>query len=638
MNKLKFVPKTEFDRALKIHCDSIARCSLFATLCRINTLYMISSAGSGHLGSSFSSLDIVAWLYLNELRRSPDTTPTDIFFSSKGHDVPGLYAILIGLGLLPFYKLHTLRRLGGLPGHPDVSTPNIAANSGSLGMGISKAKGMILADRLDGRDRRIFVMTGDGELQEGQIWESLQGASNSKMRELTVIVDHNKIQSDHWVTDTSALGSLEARFGSFGWHVQRCDGHQSIALGPSLNACRHDPRPSVIIADTVKGRGVKFMEPTNLGHFDFYQYHSGAPSAEEYDRAIAELETTANAELEALGAPALQLDTRSISSQKQVLPQSERLIPAYGKAIVDLGKRNDRLVVLDADLVLDCGLVRFRETFPDRYFECGISEMDMVSQAGGLALAGKLPIVHSFACFLTPRANEQIYTNATENSKIIYVGSLAGLVPSGPGHSHQSVRDIALMSCIPKMMVVEPSCVAEMIKVLDWMVDKAEGPSYLRLTSVPAILPTKLKDASLTPGHGTVLLPGNDALVITYGPIMLGEALRAAIRLHEKTKLSLQIVNLPWLNQIDLEWLRSQVAPFDYIFTIDNHYLSGGQGEKIASALSELNLKNPPLLKRFGLNEIPACGTNIEALRYHGLDSFQLCEKICMEITGKILS
>ena len=221
MNKLKFVPKTEFDRALKIRCDSIARCSLFATLCRINTLYMISSAGSGHLGSSFSSLDIVAWLYLNELRRSPDTTPTDIFFSSKGHDVPGLYAILIGLGLLPFYKLHTLRRLGGLPGHPDVSTPNIAANSGSLGMGISKAKGMILADRLDGRDRRIFVMTGDGELQEGQIWESLQGASNSKMRELTVIVDHNKIQSDHWVTDTSALGSLEARFGSFGWHVQR---------------------------------------------------------------------------------------------------------------------------------------------------------------------------------------------------------------------------------------------------------------------------------------------------------------------------------------------------------------------------------------------------------------------------------
>ena len=306
MNELKYVPKTEFERVLALSSDPISRCELFTTLCRINTLYMISFAGSGHLGSSYSSLDIVAWLYLNELRHPPDTLVEDIFFSSKGHDVPGLYAVLIGLGLLPFSKLHTLRRLGGLPGHPDVSTPNIAANSGSLGMGISKAKGMLLADRLDDQDRRIFVMTGDGELQEGQIWESLQGAANAGMGALTVIVDHNKIQSDHWITDTSALGALEPRFESFGWHVERCDGHHNSAFAACLKACRQDPRPSVIIADTVKGRGVGFMEPTNLDHFDFYRYHSGAPSADEYARAVCELETAANAQLQALGTSALR--------------------------------------------------------------------------------------------------------------------------------------------------------------------------------------------------------------------------------------------------------------------------------------------------------------------------------------------
>src|SRR5688572_14113105 len=219
---LQFVPVSEFERLRGAPATAAARTRAFAALARINTLYMITGAWSGHIGTSFSSLEIMSWLFLNEMRdldKGPENA--DIFFSSKGHDAPALYAVLIGLGLLPAEKLHQLRRLHGLPGHPHVETPFVQANTGSLGMGISKAKGMAIANRHAGTPRRVFVLTGDGELQEGQLWESLGSAANRSLGEIVVIVDHNKIQSDTWVDHVSGLGDVEAKFRAFGWHVSR---------------------------------------------------------------------------------------------------------------------------------------------------------------------------------------------------------------------------------------------------------------------------------------------------------------------------------------------------------------------------------------------------------------------------------
>ena len=229
--ELQYVPVAEFQRLLTAGADAVGRTRAFAALARINTLYMIAGAWSGHIGTSFSSLEIMSWLFLNELRdldKGPDGC--DVFFSSKGHDAPALYNVLIGLGLLPAEKLHHLRRLHGLPGHPHVETPFIQANTGSLGMGISKAKGMALADRLNGRERRVYVLTGAGELQEGQLWEALGSAVTNGLGEIVAIVDHNKIQSDTWVSSVSDLGDIEAKFRAFGWHVARCDGHDVAAL------------------------------------------------------------------------------------------------------------------------------------------------------------------------------------------------------------------------------------------------------------------------------------------------------------------------------------------------------------------------------------------------------------------------
>src|SRR5438105_11779130 len=481
---LRYIPKAEFDRIRTLDGDRQERAAAFADACRLNVLYMVERVGSGHLGTTFSSLDIVSWLHLEVMGDG------DRYCSSKGHDAPGLYAVLTALGRLDFELIHQLRRLDGLPGHPDVAaTPEVVTSTGSLGMGVSKARGFVLADRALGRKGRVYVLTGDGELQEGQFWESLGPTANQGLREITMIVDRNKVQSDTWVDKVSDLGNLDAKIRAFGWAVARCDGHDLSSFAEALASLEDEPRPRAIIADTRKGGGVSFMEPEeNLPQTEtaLYGYHSGAPSADEYERGVEEIEARLNARLERLGQPPIELvepeppEHRSAPKERQMLVKGG----AYERAIVAQAEKEPRLVVLDADLRLDCALVTFRERYPDRFFECGISEQDMVSQAGTMALAGLLPVVHSFACFLSTRPNEQIYNNATERTKVIYVGSLAGLVPGGPGHSHQSVRDVSALAAMPGMALIEPFSEHEVRAALDWAVHIARGPVYIRLVSV----------------------------------------------------------------------------------------------------------------------------------------------------------
>jgi transketolase len=631
MADLYYVPFAELVRIRNLSVPTEERAAAFAAACRINTLYMIARAGSGHVGTSFSCLDIVSWLFLNEIRcLEGEEGPRDAYFSSKGHDAPAAYSVLIGLGLLEFDMLHRLRRLGGLPGHPDVSVPFMEANTGSLGMGISKAKGMVVANRLLGREGNIYVLTGDGELQEGQIWESLPSAAHLGMGEITVIVDHNKIQSDTWVSAVSDLGDLEAKFRAFGWHVGRCDGHDMGALSSALRRLKTaGSRPRVLIADTLKGRGVSFMEPGGMDLVErLYRFHSGAPSADVYARAFAELVDKANSLLGGLRAEDLKLETAERPATATP-GRVHRLVAAYSSELVRQAERNPRLVVLDADLVLDCGLIPFRQKFPDRFFECGIAEQDMVSQAGGMALRGLLPVVHSFACFLSTRPNEQIYNNASERTKIIYVGCLAGLLPAAPGHTHQSVRDVSALAAVPDLILIEPCAEAEVSMALDFCINAVRTSCYLRLVSIPAEIPYTLPDGyRLELGRGVVLREGKDALLISYGPVMLTQAYRAAALLAERSGIELTVVNLPWLNRVDPEWLGGLVTRYPWLFTLDNHYLAGGQGQMILAQMAELPVRPLPRAKRLGVSQLPLCGGNTEVLRAHRLDAESLFEGI----------
>jgi transketolase len=623
---LSFVPMDEIRRVRGAIRDRYARVEVLADICRVNTLYAIMNAGSGHIGSSFSSTDLITWLWTEELREANSGAPgADIYFSSKGHDVPALYALLIALEKLDFDLLHRLRRLGGLPGHPDVETPFIATNTGSLGMGISKAYGMARAHRFQSRVGRIVVLTGDGELQEGQIWESLQPVANEGLAEITVIVDHNKFQSDAAVSVVSDLGDIEEKFRAFGWHVRRGDGHDPHEFERIFaDFDQVTDRPKVFIADTIKGKGVSFMHGVARGD-ETYRFHAGAPSLRDYVDAVHELSERIDTRLTGLGVAPLAL-TAAPQPVRIAPSRPEKLVLAYGDELLDMARSRSDIVVMDADLLSDCGIEAFKAELPARFLECGIAEQHMVSAAGGLALRGMLPVVHSFACFLTTRANEQMYNNATERTKIIYVGTLAGLIPGGPGHSHQSVRDISAIGAVPGLTAIEPCSEREARLAIRWAVEQNEASTYLRFVNVPMDLPYTLPASYvLQPGRGVVLRPGADVALIGYGPMLLTQAWAAADELVREG-INAAVIDLPWLNRIDDEWVSDVLGRFSTIVTLDNQYVSMGQGLMVAAALARTRVSAHVIA--LGLTDVPACGSNVEVLQHHGLDGASIARAV----------
>ena len=631
---LTYVPLSSIATVREATADPIARAELLADVCRLNTLYMIMQAGSGHIGSSFSSTDLITWLWTEELNDANSGAPgADTYFSSKGHDAPALYALLIALGKIEFDRLHQLRRLGGLPGHPDVeSTPFIATNTGSLGMGVSKAYGMARAHRFTGRGGRIVLMTGDGELQEEQIWESLQPAANERLSDIIAIVDHNKLQSDSAVSAVSDLGPIEAKFRAFGWAVRRIDGHDFAAIRSAFaDFAAIVDRPKVLIADTIKGRGVSFMEGLACGD-QTYHFHAGAPSLKDYLAAVGELTARINERLAHAGAPALV--TAAAPLPVRVAPaKPEKLVLAYGDELLQMARTRPDIVVLDGDLLSDCGIEAFKQELPERFIECGIAEQHMVSAAGGMALNGILPVVHSFACFLSTRANEHIYNNATERTKIIYTATLAGVVPGGPGHSHQSVRDISAIGSVPGLTAIEPCSEREARLAIRWAVETNPASTYLRFVNVPLDLPYTLPSSyRLEIGRGVTLREGSDVALVGYGPLLNANAWHAAEVLVLRG-VSAAVINLPWLNRIDEDWVAGRFSRFAAVVTLDNHYVALGQGVMVAAALARAGVH--ARVTSIGLTDVPACGANVEVLAHHGLDAESIADTVLSCIHAK---
>jgi transketolase len=638
--ELAFIEKDAVDRVRAADGDADTRLALIADVCRLNALVAVKRAGSGHLGSSFSALDVVVHLLYSELNVAEvgfDSPDRDVFFSSKGHDVPGLYAALYGLGVIPAERLARLRRLGGLDGHPDVGVPGIEANSGSLGMGISKGRGIAWAKRRAGRGGHVVVMTGDGELQEGQNWEALQSAAHDRLGGLWIVVDRNELQSDKRTEEILALGDLETKLRAFGWEVETCDGHDHAALRAVFARFREGgERPKALVADTIKGKGVSFMEhPTALAlDGGTYRWHAGAPGDEPFERALAELRIRVEEGFATLGLdppssvelPALEEvsglegEPESGAGARRASVTDEYVVEAYGEELVALAARHENLTVLDADLASDCRVRAFELAFPERFVECGIAEQDMVSTAAGLARHGFLPVVNSFASFLAARANEQIYNQASEGTKVVYALHYAGLIPAGPGKSHQSVRDVSLLAALPGMTIVQPANAEETRALVRWAVEDATGNVAIRLAIGPS--PRRLElDGTVESGRGRVLRDGADAVLFAYGPVMLHEALTAS-ELLAGDGFGLGVVNLPWLNTVDAEWLGDLVEPYQHVLVLEDHAPVGAVGDTLRRAL------DGRALTVFGVEGWPACGTPSEALRHHGLDGATLAERI----------
>lgn len=259
-----------------------------ALLMRQDILRMVAQAGSGHPGGSLSAADILAVLYFREMRIDPDDPKNpdrDRFVLSKGHASPVLYAALARRGFIPVEELSTFRRIDSrLQGHPSMKAlPFVEMSTGSLGQGISAANGMAIAAKMDARPLRVYVMIGDGELQEGELWEAAMTASHRKLDNLVAILDYNGLQIDGRIEDVKSLTGIKERFAAFGWHVIETDGHDVEAVASALDEAKGiKGRPTVIIARTIKGKGVSFMEGQA-------SWHGTAPKPDQLEQALGEL-------------------------------------------------------------------------------------------------------------------------------------------------------------------------------------------------------------------------------------------------------------------------------------------------------------------------------------------------------------
>ena len=279
--------------------------------------------------------------------------------------------------------------------------------------------------------------------------------------------------------------------------------------------------------------------------------------------------------------------------------------------------------MLDADLASDCRISPFELAYPERFNESGIAEQDMVSAAAGMARHGLLPVVNSFAAFLAARANEQIYNQASEGTKVVYALHYAGVIPAGPGKSHQSIRDISLLAALPNLAIVQPANAREARALTRWALEEAAENVALRLVIGPS--PRRIEvDATVRIGRGSVVREGSDALVLAYGPVMLHEALTAAEALAARGT-SVQVVGMPWLNRYDPHWL-AEVDAFDDVFVIEDHSPVGGLADGLRRALPGR------AITAIGVEGWPACGTPTEALRFHGLDGQSLADRVALAL------
>lgn len=255
---------------------------------RRDIIQMIYDANSGHPGGSLSIADMIAALYFNVLNHDParpDWEDRDRFILSKGHACPAMYSAMAKTGYFPHEELKTLRKIDSrIQGHPEVrKLPGVEASTGSLGQGLSIGAGLALGAKMQGKNYRSFVMTGDGELDEGQVWEAALFCGNKKIDNLVAIVDSNKQQLDGWIADIAPLEPLDDKWKSFGWEVIEIDGHDmDQILAAFQKAETIKGKPTVIIANTIKGKGVSFME-NNL------DFHGAAPTKEQYEKAMEEL-------------------------------------------------------------------------------------------------------------------------------------------------------------------------------------------------------------------------------------------------------------------------------------------------------------------------------------------------------------
>jgi transketolase len=536
---------------------------------------------------------------------------------SKGHSTLALYATLALRGYFPVAELATAYQVDSrLQGHPDMTRlPGLDMSTGSLGQGLSAGLGMALAAKLGGKAYRTYVVLGDGESQEGQVWEAAHVAARYGLDNLVAVLDWNRFQQYGWraegLQQAHPLPHPRQKWEAFGWHVVECDGHDPAQLTSAFEEARGvKGRPVMIVAHTIKGRGVSFME-------NQADWHAKAPNDEQLATALSDL--GGDLVLEAGPAPAV------VKTFKGPQPApTQRFTPVAGKAqaqrdvfgnqLIALAKTYPNLVVLDGDLANSTKADLFAAAVPERFLQMGIAEQNMASVAAGLAHSGYVPWISTFTSFIVKRSLDQIRVQVAQtHANVKLVGSYSGIMTNRTGKSHQSLADLAVMRTIPDLVVLAPADGEEAAQAMAAMM-AYDGPVYLRLNREPspAIFDASYKFAI---GAGVVLREGKDLALIATG-VQTSRALEAA-ELLAADGIQAYVLHLPTVKPLDTGAIVAAAKATGRVLVTEEHTTVGGLGSAVAEVLGELH---PVPVKRHGIMDTFAeSGSDQELMEKYGL-------------------
>ena len=594
---------------------------------RIHSLRATSEAGSGHPTSCLSAADLVSALFFHAMRfdpKNPVHPHNDRFVLSKGHAAPVLYAALAEAGVWPVERLLTLRNLtSDLEGHPTPRIPWVGAATGSLGQGLSVGVGMALNGKyLEKSDYRVYVLMGDGEIAEGSVWEAAALATYYRLENLIGIIDVNGLgQSQRTMYDHDTT-VYHNRFAAFGWHTVTIDGHDISAIVAALDQAQSvKDRPTMIVARTLKGKGVSFLEDRDGWH--------GKPlkKGEELDKALSELPLNGSGAATKIASPP-GVSLRSAPVPALFTPPDYKLgekvatRTAYGTALAKLGTSNPLIVALDGDTKNSTFAEKFLAAHKDRYFESFIAEQNMVGAAVGLAACGKIPFVSTFAAFLT-RAFDHIRMAAISGVTIKYAGSHCGVSIGEDGPSQMGLEDIAMMRAIPHSTVLYPSDAVSTERLVAAEAS-LKGTTYLR-TSRPATPVLYANNEEFPVGGSKVLRSSpSDQLTVVAAGVTLHEALSA----HEILKAigaNVRVIDAYSVKPIDTKGIISAASQTrQRVLVVEDHYYDGGLGDAVLNAVATHGVQ----VHKLAVTEVPRSGKPEELLDAYGISARRIVEKV----------
>ena len=592
---------------------------------RIHSIAATTAAGSGHPTSCCSAADLVAALFFGHMRydpKNPRYHNNDRFILSKGHAAPLLYAAWAETGLFPVEELLKLRQFGSdLEGHPTPRLSFVDVATGSLGQGLGVGVGMALCARLDSLDYRTYVLMGDGECSEGAVWEAASLAGLNQLNNLVAVVDVNRLGQSEAAPLGHNLGAFKERFEAFGWRTEEIDGHDLEEILEVLAAVGLGNQPLVILAKTLKGAGISFLQ-------DKEGWHGKPLSKDEAARAIAELQPTAKSGIgQPIPAPS-PLPAPANTAPAAYPPTAYKVgdlvatREAFGNALVRIGAVDQRIVALDGDTKNSTYSEKFFKKFPERSTECFIAEQNLVGVATGFAVRGKVPFASTFATFFS-RAYDQVRVAGISQANLKLAGSHVGVSIGEDGPSQMGLEDLAMMRAVAGSTVLYPSDAVSAEKLVDQMAAQP-GVCFLR-TSRPKTAVLYSNEEPFPIGGAKVLRQdGSDKVTVVAAGVTLYEALKAADALKGEG-IGITVIDAYSIKPLAKDVILAAAQKTgNVVVTVEDHYAEGGLGDAVAGELSAAGVK----VHKLAVRELPRSGKPEELLAHYGIDANAIVKKV----------